>query len=199
MGAAAIRQVVAHGGRPVAVVSSPQRAEFCRSIGAVGCLDRRDYAHWGNITELNEDGYRQWIVSATRFRNCFFRVLGQRRLPDIVIEHPGADTLPTSLFICAPGGMVALCGATSGFDASLDLRFLWMYQKRLQGSHSGDIEDLHGYFDLLRAYDIGPVVTRIYGWEELPRAHADLERGCVMGKVVVRIADPGKLEAELIS
>ena len=45
------------------------------------------------------------------------------------------DTVPTSIFLVDTGGMVVICAGTSGFNATVDLRYLWMRQKRLQGSH----------------------------------------------------------------
>lgn len=187
IGATAIQQAVASGATVVAVVSSQDRAEYCWSLGATGCMDRTRFDHWGDISHLDQHGYRQWMVSATRFRNQFFRILGQRRLPDLVIEHPGADTIPTSMFMCAPGGMVVLCGATSGYRASVDLRLIWMFQKRLQGSHSGDSDDVERYVRFLRAHSLVPPLTRTYEWDQLPQAHADLEVGVILGKAAIRI------------
>ncbi len=77
----------------------------------------------------------RWTKSARAFGKKFWEVLGERRNPRIVFEHSGEDTLPTSIFICDNGGMVVTCGGTSGYIGDVDLRYLWMRQKRLQGSH----------------------------------------------------------------
>ena len=61
-------------------------------------------------------------------------VLGEKRSPRIVFEHPGETTIPSSVFVCDTGGMVVICAGTTGFNATVDLRYLWMRQKRLQGS-----------------------------------------------------------------
>ena len=36
--------------------------------------------------------------------------------------------------------MVVICAGTTGYNATLDLRYLWMRQKRLQGSHFANDE-----------------------------------------------------------
>ena len=48
--------------------------------------------------------------------------LGERRNPRIVFEHPGEDTVPTSIFVCDNGGMVVICAGTTGYNAVVDLR-----------------------------------------------------------------------------
>ncbi|MBQ8488785.1 MAG: zinc-binding dehydrogenase [Pseudobutyrivibrio sp.] len=107
----------------------------------------------------------------------------------IVLEHTGADTLPTSLFVCATGGMVVLCGATSSYKATIDLRFLWLNQKRIQGCHAGTKEDYKGYIKAVEESNIHPLIGKIYNWNELPRAHQDLYEGNIGGgKIIIDIA-----------
>lgn len=194
IGAAAIQQVKAYGGTAIAVVSDDKRGEFCKSIGAKGYINRENYDHWCDISALDEKGYKKWIVGASRFRNEIYSIVGERRNPDIVIEHPGAATLSTSLFVCTNGGMVVLCGATTGFIASVDLRHLWLYQKRIQGSHAGSPEDLEEYMRLCEEKGIRPAISRVFPWEELPAAHVEMSRGNdLFGKYAVRIVPDSEI------
>ena len=55
--------------------------------------------------------------------------------PDVVFEHVGQATFPTSVFIVKPFGKVVICGATSGYNLDFDVRYLWMRQKQIIGSH----------------------------------------------------------------
>jgi crotonyl-CoA carboxylase/reductase len=188
IGASAIQQVTAYGGIAIAVVSDDNKGEFCRSIGAKGYINRKKYDHWCNISELDDRGYKKWIVGASKFRNEMYSLIGERRNPSIVIEHPGAMTLSTSLFVCANGGMVVLCGATTGFKATVDLRHLWLYQKRIQGSHAGSSVDLENYMKLCSEKNIRPKISRVFPWEKLSEAHSEMSKGnTVFGKYVVRI------------
>ena len=55
--------------------------------------------------------------------------------PDIVFEHVGQATFPTSVLAVKPFGKVVICGATSGYQLDFDVRYLWMRQKQIIGSH----------------------------------------------------------------
>lgn len=187
LGSSAIQQSVAYGAVPVAVVSDAERGEYCKSLGAKGYILRTKYSHWGNVSDMDSSEYRKWLISATKFRNEIYSIVGERRNPAIVIEHPGSDTLPTSLFVCGNGGMIALCGATSGYIASVDLRYLWMYQKRIQGSHGGSADDFRNYLKIKKQAGIKDVISKVYQWNELPLAHHELSKGVFNGKAVVRI------------
>lgn len=84
----------------------------------------------------------------------------RKKLPKIVFEHSGEDTLPTSLFVCDTSGMVVLCGATSGYTGTLDLRHLWLMQKRIQGSHGGTQEEWEEFYQLIKNMIFAPMFQR---------------------------------------
>ena len=71
--------------------------------------------------------------SHARFAKRVKEILGDA--PDIVFEHVGQATFPTSVFVVQPFGKVVICGATSGFNLDFDVRYLWMRQKQIIGSH----------------------------------------------------------------
>lgn len=190
LGSSAIQQAKCYGAVPIAVVSSDEKGEYCKSIGAAGYINRTKFSHWGSIDALDERNYKMWLIQAAKFRNEIFSIIGEKKLPDIVIEHPGSDTLATSLFVCSPGGMVVLCGATSGYIGAIDLRYLWIYQKRLQGSHTGSASDCIEYLRLCEEKGLRPVIGKEYSWSELPIAHTDMEAsGAVMGKYVIKVVE----------
>jgi len=137
---------------------------------------------------MDEKSYRRWIAKATKFRRQIWSIVGETRDPDIVVEHPGRDTLPTSLFVCAPGGMVVLCGATTGYMADVDLRFLWLSQKRVQGCHAGTAEDCKKYIAMMRKDDMHPVIAKVFDWDQLVEGHEMLAQNTgTSGKYVVKI------------
>ena len=68
-----------------------------------------------------------------RFAKRVKEILGDA--PDIVFEHVGQATFPTSVFVVKPFGKVVICGATSGYNLDFDVRYLWMRQKQIIGSH----------------------------------------------------------------
>jgi crotonyl-CoA carboxylase/reductase len=143
LGSMAIQIVKAKGGIPIAVVSSKERIEHCLRLGAHGVIDRTDpaFTHWGRLPDTADTAaYAQWMQGANAFRKKWSEVLGSRQGPRIVLEHPGESTVPTSILVCDNAGMVVICAGTTGYNADVDLRYLWMRQKRLQGSHFANTE-----------------------------------------------------------
>jgi len=158
------------------VVSSEEKFEFCRRLGAVACIDRSRFSHWGKLPDWEDAAaYGRWLDGARAFGEALWRALGERVNPRLVLEHPGEDTLPTSIYLCAPGGTVVLCGGTSGYNGTLDLRYLWIRQKRLQGSHAFGDEEARRVTELLERRQIAPALSRTFAFEELAEAHGLME------------------------
>lgn len=171
LGSAAIQLVRRAGGTAVAVVSSSDRAQYCSSLGAV-TINRNDYTHWGKPPKSEDPAsYAPWEDELRRFGRGIWDALGAKVAPRIVVEHTGRDTLPTSLYVCQPGGMVVTCGATTGFDGSLDLRHLWMRQKRLQGSHFASVEQCAEVVQLVAQGELDPCLSLTFPFEQIGDAH----------------------------
>ena len=178
LGTQAIQLATVHGARAVAVVSDDERGEYCMKYGAVGYLNRRNFSHWGVPPHWKDSaGQREWGSGCRAFGKALWKVLGERRNPDIVFEHPGEATIPTSIFVCEAGGMVVVCAGTTGYSAMVDLRYHWVRQKRLQGSHGTNDEQANAYNDLVRAGKIDPCVGKVYTFDEIGLAHYDMELG----------------------
>ncbi|GLW49471.1 crotonyl-CoA carboxylase/reductase [Streptomyces sp. NBRC 14336] len=172
LGCIAIQLVRHAGGIPVAVVSSEERGEFCLKLGAEGVIDRREFDHWGRLPDISDEAaMRTWLGGARAFGRRFWEVLGERRNPRIVLEHSGTDTIPTSLYMCDNGGMVVTCGGTTGYNGDVDLRVLWMRQKRLQGSHAANARDAREVTRLIAQDVIDPCLSRTFAFDEIGLAH----------------------------
>ncbi|WP_238412642.1 crotonyl-CoA carboxylase/reductase [Saccharothrix deserti] len=177
LGSMAIQLVSQLGGRPIAVVSSQERVKHCLRMGAVGVIDRTEFDHWGPMPEGDGPELERWQRGVRAFGRRIWEVLGEKVSPKIVFEHPGQATLPTSVYVCAPGGMVVLCGATSGYIGEVDLRILWMRQKRFQGSHFANLRECRAIVDLISAGLIDPCLGRTYGFDEIGLAHQHMREG----------------------
>lgn len=172
LGSMAIQIVNALGGKAVAVISDDSKVEHCKKLGAVGVMNRKDYEHWGQLPDLNDKAaYGEWFGGAKQFGKDFWKALGEKRGANIVFEHPGEGTVPTSIFVCETGGMVVICAGTSGFNANVDLRYLWMRQKRFQGSHFANDDQAYGFNDLVLDGKIDPCLSKTFTWAELPDSH----------------------------
>jgi crotonyl-CoA carboxylase/reductase len=178
LGSQAIQLAVAHGARAVAVVSSDERGEYCKQLGAVGYINRNDFDHWGVPPHWTDDqGQREWTTGCRAFGKAVWEQLGERRNPDIVFEHPGEATIPTSIFLCESGGMVVICAGTTGYTAVADLRYHWVRQKRLQGSHGTNDEQALAYNRLVIDGKIDPCVGEVFSFENIGEAHYQMEAG----------------------
>ena len=113
----------------------------------------------GNFFEDFQRGAKLW------------EVLGERKSPRIVFEHPGEDTVPTSIFVCDTGGMVVICAGTTGYNATLDLRYHWMRQKRFQGSHFANDEQAKGINDLVIEGKVDPCLSRVFEFSGTGECH----------------------------
>lgn len=172
LGCMAIQIAAAMGAKPIAVVSDESKFDYCMQLGAVGCLNRKDFDHWGMMPHWkDESAYAKWAKGARNFGKAIWDILGERRGVDVVFEHPGETTIPTSIFVCETGGMVVVCAGTTGFNATLDLRYHWMRQKRLQGSHFANDEQAIGVNDLVIAGKVDPCMSKAFTYEELPESH----------------------------
>lgn len=172
LGSMAIQIARARGAIPVAVVSSDDKFEYCEKLGAKGCINRKKFDHWGMLPHWKDNvGYGQWLKGVRSFGKAIWDVLGEKRSPRIVFEHPGEYTIPTSIFVCDTGGMVVICAGTTGYNATVDLRYLWMRQKRLQGSHFANDEQSKSFNDLVIEGKVDPCLSRTFAYDDLPESH----------------------------
>ena len=171
LGSMALQITKAHGGRAVAVISGEDKRQFCLDHGAVGVVNRKDFDHWGQMPDTDSPDYGAWAKGARGFGKAIWDAVGERVNPRIVLEHPGEATLPTSGFVCATGGMIVICAGTSGYKVTLDLRYHWMRQKRLQGSHLSNDEQAAAVNQLVAGGKIDPCLSQTFTFDEIGHAH----------------------------
>jgi NADPH:quinone reductase-like Zn-dependent oxidoreductase len=104
---------------------------------------------------------------------------------DIVVEHVGAATWDQSMKCLKPAGTLVTCGATTGPNASFDLRFLYSRQLSLLGSYMGTMGELHEVLSHVFAGRLKPVVDRTFALKDIRAAHEYMEKSQMFGKVVL--------------
>jgi NADPH:quinone reductase-like Zn-dependent oxidoreductase len=124
------------------------------------------------------DHYRQDISAEVK------RITGKRGV-DVVVEHVGVATWPKSLEALAPGGRLVTCGATTGYTAGIDLRYLFSKQWSLLGSFMGSMGELHQVLKFVFRKQLKLVIDRVYPLAEILAAHERLENKEHFGKVIV--------------
>jgi crotonyl-CoA carboxylase/reductase len=192
LGCMAIQIVKAEGGIPVGIVGDDRKADFCTRLGAKGVINRKKYLHWGMMPHWKETAtYNKWAAECRAFGKAIWDIVGERKNPRIVFEHPGEDTIPTSVFVCDTGGMVVICAGTTGYNAVADLRYLWMRQKRLQGSHFANDEQAYAFNQLVVDGKIDPCLSKTYTFDQIPECHQAMhENRAAEGKMVALVGAP---------
>jgi NADPH:quinone reductase-like Zn-dependent oxidoreductase len=163
VGSAAVQIAKAYGAR-VITTAGTAKLERARALGADVVLD-----HY-------QQDIAKEIKQLTQGRGC-----------DLIIEHTGVKTWAPSMRSLAKGGRLVLCGATTGFEVSMDLRFLFARQQTIMGSTMGSRGDMVPILKLVEDGRLRATVDRVFPFEEIAQAHEYLEAGKHFGKVVLKI------------
>ncbi|MFY9488781.1 MAG: crotonyl-CoA carboxylase/reductase [Solirubrobacterales bacterium] len=189
LGVFATQLVKMAGAQSVGVVSSAEKGELVKQLGAVDYIDRGDYQLQRKGGESPEEEKARFKESR-RFSNDVAEILGGA--PDIVFEHVGKATFPTSVLAVKPFGKVVICGATSGYQLDFDVRYLWMRQKEIIGSHFANAWEATKANALIDQGLISPVLWQTMGFDQIPEAHQLLRDNKHLGKIAILVGAAGE-------
>jgi NADPH:quinone reductase-like Zn-dependent oxidoreductase len=164
VGSAAVQIAKAHGAHVIATAGTA-KLEKARALGADFVLDH----------------YKQDVAKEVK------GLTGGRGV-DVVIDHVGVATWQASLRCLSKGGKLVLCGATTGPEVKMDLRFLFIRQQSILGSTMGSSGDLHRILQLVGAGKLRGVVDKVFSFTEVAQAHQHLESSQHFGKVVLKFS-----------
>jgi NADPH:quinone reductase-like Zn-dependent oxidoreductase len=162
VGQAAIQVAVLHGARVLATGGSAEKLAQARRLGAAEVIDH----HAQDIS-----------AEVKRLTNG--------RGVDIVIEHVGHATWESSMRSLAPGGRLVTCGATTGPDVAMDLRFVFSRQLSVLGSYMGTKSELLTAARFFFAGRLKPVIDRTFPLSAAAEAQRHLEEARHFGKIVL--------------
>ena len=165
VGSAGIQIAKMLGGRVIATVGGEEKVEKTRALGADHVV----------------------LHSQTGWQSDVKRLTYKHRGVDVVFEHVGTATWDHSLASLATGGRLVTCGATTGYDAKLDLRFLFSRHLSVLGSYMGSKAELFPVLDLVGRKILHPVIDSVLPLDHCAEAHARLERRHAFGKIVLRV------------
>jgi crotonyl-CoA carboxylase/reductase len=171
LGSMAVQLIATAGGNAIGVISDDDKRDFVLGLGARGVINRKDFSCWGQMPKVGTPEYAEWLKQAREFGKAIWNFTGKGNNVDIVFEHPGETTFPVSSFIVKRGGMVVICAGTTGFNLTVDARYLWMHQKRLQGSHFANLAQASAANRLVISRRIDPCMSEVYAWRDIPKAH----------------------------
>src|SRR3546814_3378303 len=82
--------------------------------------------------------------------------------------------LVTGVQTCALPILVVFCAGTTGFNLTFDARFVWMRQKRIQGSHFANLLQASQANQLVIERRLDPCMSEVFAWADIPRAHTKM-------------------------
>ncbi|MGE5703993.1 MAG: zinc-binding dehydrogenase [Clostridia bacterium] len=163
VGTAAVQIAKLAGATVIAAAGSDEKLEKLKELGA-------DYL----INYTKDD-----------FSKETWRITGKKGV-DVVVDYTGKDTWPNSIRATKVGGRILTCGATTGFEAVTDLRYVWTRELSLIGSNAWERKDLEQLIALVRSKKLIPVIDRVLPIEEIREAHRVIEEREIFGKVIIK-------------
>jgi crotonyl-CoA carboxylase/reductase len=170
LGVFATQLCAVSGAHAIGIISDESKRDFVLSMGAKAVLNRKDFDCWGQLPTVNGPEFKDYMRECRKFGKAIWEITGGKDV-DIVFEHPGESTFPVSVFVTKRGGMVVICAGTTGFNLTMDARFLWMRQKRVQGSHFAHLQQASAANQLVIDRRIDPCLSEVFAWDAIPDAH----------------------------
>ncbi len=106
---------------------------------------------------------------------------------DVVINFTGGSTWTPSLKCLRKGGRLLNCGATAGFQAETDLRYLYTYELNILGANGWTAEDIQQLLTYVSEDRLKPVIDRKVSLENTVAALEALDSRNILGKIVVNV------------
>jgi len=185
LGVFATQLVKAAGGESVGVVSSDEKGELVKQLGAKDYINRSEFAGMMRTGKETPEEEKERFKVSRAFAKRVKEILGES--PDIVFEHVGAATFPTSVFTVKTFGKVVICGATSGYTLDFDVRYLWMRQKEIIGSHFANAWECTKANALIDQGLIRPVLWKTMPFEDVAHAHQLMHENKHAGKISILV------------
>jgi crotonyl-CoA carboxylase/reductase len=199
LGAMAVQLCAVSGANAIGVISDETKRDFVMSLGAKGVLNRKNFNCWGRLPDVNGPEFKAYMKESYKFGRAIWEFTGKGNDVDMVFEHPGEQTFPVSCLVVKRGGMVVFCAGTTGFNLTFDARFVWMRQKRIQGSHFANLLQASQANQLVIERRLDPCMSEVFTWDQIPQAHTKMwknEHKPGNMAVMVQAVKPGRRTVE---
>jgi crotonyl-CoA carboxylase/reductase len=206
LGVFATQLCAAAGAQCVGVVSSADKGALVKRLGAVDYIDRSEFAGMMRKGGESPEEEKARFGVSREFGNRVKELLGDA--PDIVFEHVGQATFPTSVYVVKTFGKVVICAGTTGYNLDFDVRYLWMKQKEILGSHFANAYECMRANELIESGQIRPVLWRTMSFDGVAEAHQLMLENKHLGKIAILVGaeseglgrtaeGPGAIHAEV--
>jgi NADPH:quinone reductase-like Zn-dependent oxidoreductase len=163
VGMATIQLAEALGATVITTVSSNSKQDFAKKLGAHYIIDRTRQDIADEIKKIVPAGV------------------------DIVIDHVGAATWATSIAALRQGGRMAVCGMTSGNEATVPVRMFYTKQIVMVGSLLGTRAQLQELINFVMRKKIQPVIDSVFPLQDAKEAQKKMEAGMHTGKILLKL------------
>jgi NADPH:quinone reductase-like Zn-dependent oxidoreductase len=163
VGSATIQLARAKGAKVITTVSDEAKIALAKKLGANHVINRTKQDIVAEVMAISGGGV------------------------DAVIDHVGASTWMTSLKCLKLGGKMAVCGATSGEVANIEIRTVYNKQASIIGAYLGTKKELVEMMRFMQTKKIRPVIDSKIDLRKAAYAHERMEKNQHFGKIVLTI------------
>ena len=145
----------------IATAGNKEKMDKCLELGADHVVNHREADWYKKVREITK---KQGV--------------------DVIFEHIGKSTFPQEISLLKNGGTLVATGATTGYDATIDLRYLFFKGTNLLGSTQGTKAELEQVIYWTSKGKIKPLIGQILPFSEMVKGHVTMANGDIMGKIV---------------
>ncbi len=145
----------------IATAGNQQKMDKCLEIGADNVVNHRE-ADW----------------------NKKVREITKKEGVDVVFEHIGKNVFPQEVSLLKMGGTLVATGATTGYDSTLDLRFLFFKGTNLLGSTQGTKAELEQVIYWVSKNKIKPLIATTLPFSNMVEGHVMMAGAEQIGKIL---------------
>ncbi len=148
----------------IATAGKQDKMDKCLSLGADYVVNHREADWYKKVRDVNKK-------------------LGQPGV-DVVFEHIGKSTFPQEVGLLKMGGTLVATGATTGYDSTIDLRYLFFKGTNLLGSTQGTKAELEDVMYWVSKGKIKPVIDSVLPFSDMVKGHVMMAEAQQFGKIL---------------
>jgi NADPH:quinone reductase-like Zn-dependent oxidoreductase len=145
----------------IATAGSKDKMDKCLELGA-------DYV----VNHREQDWYKK------------VRDITNKQGVDIVYEHIGKTVFPQEIGLLKMGGTLVSTGATTGYDSTIDLRYLFFKGINLLGATQGTKAGLEEVIKWVSKGKIKAVIDTVLPFSKMVEGHVKMADSQLFGKIV---------------
>ena len=145
----------------IATAGNKEKMGKCLQLGADFVVNHRESDWYNKVREITNKGG-----------------------VDVVFEHIGKTVFPQELSLLKMGGTLVSTGATTGYDSTIDLRYLFFKGTNLLGATQGTKAGLEEIIRWVSKGKIKPVIDTILPFSNMVEGHVKMADSQLFGKIL---------------